>query len=588
MVSLVKLIRKLPFMDLRKYRKADFLPDLSAAGAVTLMVVPQGIAYALIAGLPPAMGLFAAALPVIIGSLFRSSRHVITGPVNAISVLVGASVIAETTGDPVQIALSLALLTGLMQVAAGSLRLGALLDYVSRPVLLGFTTGAAVLIAAGQLPNLTRTGNESGNLINRLYGWYSHLGGAHLPSILIAISTAVVIIGIRRFWPRLPAATVAIIGTTAMSMTMGWSEMGIRVVSDLTPVPRGFPSLTIPTVANITQLIPLAGACTVLSLVETSAIARSLSIRTGQRISISTEFIGEGLANITASFFGGYPTAGSLSRSTLNHGAGAKTRLAGILSGCMVILVLVFFGNLVDYTPIASLAGLLFVVAYNLIEHHEIRQVLNSHFADRIAFTATMLGAWVLHLDQAIYLGVGISLVLFLQRLRVLAIREIGFDDSGRPREVTRQPEAGSSVKQCRSIHLVNLEGSLFFGAACQLESALDELIREPSLKVLILRLKRTQHIDITAAHVLSDIANQLRQQNRTLILVGVQPAALRWMGRTGVADQIGRENLFPTMPGRWFRALEASVVRALEKTGKHACGDNCPLHEWLRARKNT
>jgi SulP family sulfate permease len=578
-------LHRLPFLDLAGYSRQWLLADLSAALALTFLVIPQGIAYALIAGLPPAMGLYAAGLPVVIGSLMRSSRHAITGPTNAVSLLVSSMFLGMVDADPLVKATTLAFLVGLIQLSAGVLRLGALIDYLSRPVLLGFVTGAGILIGAGQLHNATRTPRPHGhNLFARLADWASALPDAHLASVGIALGCVLIVVVLRRIDRRIPSATVVMIGATALSMIFDWRAAGVRTVADISPVTAGLPPLSIPSLGAAAELLPLAAATAMLSLVETSAVARSIASRTGHRVDITFEFIGEGLANLTAAFCSGYPTAGSLSRSSLNEAAGAKSRLAGISHGVMVLIVLASLGSLVNHTPIACLAGILFVVAWRLVELHDIRRTLGSHWGDRLTFLSTLAATWFLHLDQAIYLGVALSLVMFLRQERMLSVRDLVFDTDGRLRDVAFEPRHDPRLSMCQSIHMVNLEGPMFFGAASELSSVLSEIILHRQTQVLVLRLKRTDDIDVTTALMLEEVALRLREQGRQLVLVGMRDGAMKLLRGTGVARELGPENLFPSEP-RWYAAMEGALRHSLHIVSPHACGDDCAIEAWLAQR---
>jgi SulP family sulfate permease len=580
-----KSLRYLPFLDLRSYRSQDLLPDISAALAITFLAVPQAVAYAIIAGLPPVMGLYAATVPVVVGSLFRSSRLVVTGPTNAVSLLVGSALLGSVEGDPYAKATTLALMVGVLQLSAGVLRLAALLDYISKPVLLGFITGAGLLIGTGQLHHATRTAEPEGHLLfTRLWLWAQDLPGAHWPSLALALGCVVLVVGLRRLDRRIPGATVAMVGATALSMIFDWSAAGMEVVSDIAPVRAELPTFSLPSAASAQELLPIAGAVAMLSLVETSAVAKAIAARSRQRLDTTVEFIGEGLANITASLFSGYPTAGSLSRSSLNEVVGGRTRLAGVAAGLLALLVLRFLGELINYTPIACLAGILFVVAWRLVEVHDIRRTLGSHWGDRLSFLVTLLATWMLHLDEAIYLGVGLSLVMFLRKERLLSVRDLVIDADGRMRDVAFAPIHGPEVDVCRAIHMVNLEGPMFFGAASELSSMLDFVTRHRQTRVLVLRLKRTDDLDVTTALILEEVASQLQSEGRQLILVGMREHAMRILEGTGVAASIGEENLFPS-EDRWYAALEDALRRALRLVGEHPCGDSCAIRGWLEVR---
>lgn len=587
--------RALPLADLRSWRPSDLGPDLAAALAVTVLSVPQGVAYALIAGLPPAAGLYAATIPALVGSLFRSSRHVIAGPTNALSLLVGgavASLTAELGASPVEVAVSLAMVVGIFQLAAGLLRLGALVDYISNPVVLGYITGAGVLIGVGQLPNVTATPMESGHLAHRLWTWAQGLQGADPLAVGVALGTTAVVVGLRLVDKRIPGSILAMALGIAASLVFDLQGRGLQVVADIAPVPASLPPWTLPSLQHWHALVPFAVAATVLSLVESSAVARAIAAQTGDRLDTSAEFAGQGLSNVVAALTGGYPISGSLSRSSLNWKAGARSRLAGVFAGLLVLAVLLVAGPLVDHTPIASLAGLLLVIAWDLVDRQRIRMTLKSGLGDVAAFAVTLLGAWTLDLDKAIYLGVVISIVLFLRRARLLTVRELAVDHRTRLREATSEiapdddelPALSEGFHACPQIRILHVEGSLFFGAASELQHMLDVATSDELIRVLVVRLKRCQGLDVTTAEVLSATAAQMRQQGRHLLLVGMRPPVMERMEALGLVEAMGRDHLFPTEPG-WFVAMDHALERALVLLGPHCDHETCPIEDYLELR---
>ncbi len=570
------MTRFLPFLELRDYSGDDARADSQAAIAVAFLSVPQAVAYAVIAGLPPAMGLYAAAVPAIIGSLMRSSRHVVAGPSNAVSLLVGMS-IAATTADPIVAATTLALMVGLIQVMAGVLSLGAIVDYISSAVVLGYIAGAGVLIVIGQLPNITATPAAKGDVVSRIASWLADLGDANALAVALALGTAGGMLLLRRFAPKAPAAIIAMGIGIALSWGFDLGGRGLPMVRDLSPVPQGLPPLTLPDLDAWRILMPAAVAAAVLSLIESAAVARSIAARTGQRLDTSVDFVGQGLSNLAAAFTGGYPISGSLSRSALNEEGGARTRAAGALSGVFMLVILLFLGPIVDLTPVATLAGVLLVVALGLIDVERIREVVAAGRGDALAFVVTLLGTWTLPLDQAIYLGVGISLVMFLRKARLLTVRELRFDDAGKLAEASDEAQ----TTRCQAIRILHIEGSLFFGAANELRMALDAHLADPDVKVLILRLKRARDLDATTAAVLASTHERMQNAGRTLLLVGMRPPMMGALERTGLAEQLGDEALFPTRP-TWFAAMGAAVEHAARLAGEH--GEGCPVRRWVRA----
>ena len=584
----------LPFLDLRDYRFRSLPRDLLASPTVTFLDIPQGVAYAMIAGLPPVMGLYAAAVPAIVGALFRSSRHVVTGPTNALSLLVGSAVAAEVArggASPMEVGITLAFLVGVMQFVAGILRLDALADYISQPVVRGYISGAAILVIIGQLPNATGTDRFAGSPASMLGSWFHSLPEASLLAALFAAGTVVLVVGLRRVAPRLPATIIVMLLSIVLAQLFRLSDAGLQLVADLAPLPTGLPPLTLPHFGLWSTLLPAAMACAVLSLVESSSVARTLAARSGQRLDMATEFAGQGLANIAAAFSGGYPVSGSLARSALNQQAGAQSRLSAMFCGFMMLAVLLFFGPVVNQTPIASLAGLLFVLAIDLIAFERIRVILRGTLGDRAAFLTTLVGTWLFPLDQAIYIGVGISILLFLRRARLLTAREMTIGEKGRFREVDQidlereEPgQPGQTSQRCSAIRILNLTGPLFFAASGELQAMLDRLSTAPGVRVVILRMRQTQGLDITIARLLEASQAQLAQNGKTLLLLGLRSDAMQLFEKTDIAAQIGPENLFPAQSG-WFTAMEAALRRALALAGEHDCGAACPFATYLTAQ---
>jgi sulfate permease, SulP family len=562
----VSLRSILPLPPISRYSLRDLPADLSAALAVCFLAVPQGLAYATIAGLPPAMGLYAAAVPTIVGSLFRSSRFVVAGPTNALSLLVGAAVATGLGGDPVGVALTLALMVGAMQLAAGLLRLGVVVDYISGPVVLGYITGAAVLIGAGQLYNVTDTAGPRGNLVTTVAGFVPTVSAASWLAVGMAGGTVLLVVALRllarRIQRRIPDAMVAMLAALTLNVGLGLERHGLHVLADLAPIPAGLPAPYLPVLADLGALMPVAVAAAVLSLVESSAVARSLAARTGERLDASTEFVGQGLANLTAGVWGGYPVSGSLSRSALTEQSGAKSRLAGILSGVLMIGVLLAFGPVLDHTPIASLAGLLLVVAWDLVDVRRIVRTLRASKSDALALAVTVISTWTLELDTAIYMGVGVSVVLFLRRTRVMVVREMFRDDEGRWQEcLTRQHDVPGRLP---GIRILQAEGPLFYGSVGELTTVIDDVMRDERARVIILRLKRAQGMDATVAAALAETARRAKREGRWFMLVALDQRQMDVLVRSGAAEAFPLEHLW-MVRGRRFEALELACRLAQE-----------------------
>ncbi len=535
----------LPLTDLSTLRFQDVRADLVAAMTVTFIAIPQGVAYAMIAGLPPAVGLYASFLPAIVGALFRSSRHVITGPSNALSLLVGtgvaAALAASSGGDPETVALgaavAMAFLVGVFQVSAGALRLGVLVDYISTPVVAGYITGAGVLIGIGQLPNATGTAGGSGSAPERILAWLADVASASPITVAVALGTTVAIATLRRIDKRIPAALLVLAAATIATWLFDLGPRGLSRIYDLSPTPSGLPTITLPDLEGWRALLPFAVAATVLSLVESAAVARTLSIKSGQRLDLSTEFTGQGLANIAASVSSGYPTSASLARSTLNINSGARSRLSGVLTGVLVGASLLFFAPAIDYTPIAALAGLLFVLAWDLVDVARIRSIVLGRPSDAIAFAATVIGTWVLSLDQAIYFGVVLSLFFYLRRARFLRTSYLRRTPDGGIAETSEPPDDSTLV--------IDVNGQLFFAAVRELDAAIEAAVANEATRCVILRLRRALGMDVTVALRLAEVATNMRESGKRLVLTGVGSKTRRLLDRVGALEQIGAANVY-------------------------------------------
>ena len=552
--------------------------ELWPATSVAFLAVPQGLAYATIAGLPPVVGLYASMIPPVVGGILRSSRHVVTGPTNALSLLVGAAVVSTHHGDPVQVALALAVMVGLIQIVAGLLRLGRVVGYVSTSVVLGYITGAALLIGAGQLSNLTGTDGVRGTLWTMARGWSAGLADTSGVSVLVGAATLVIFAGVRwinaRTDKKYPGALIALGTMTFASWAMELEQRGLRVVSDISEISSGLPPFTRPSAELWPELLPLAVACAVLSLIESSSVARAIAGRTGDVIDSSREFFGQGMANLAAGLFSGYPVSGSLGRSALNEQAGAQTRWSSVMSGVVLFTLVVFAGGAINHTPIASLAGILFVIAFDLVDATRIHRAIRASWGDAVAFGVTLIGTCSIRLDLAIYLGISMSLILHLRRARMLVIRELVLTSEGRMHEgaphdeAPTRPESTQAIvaadqQRCRKVRILHVEGALFFGSAPELGAALDKMSHEDDLVALVVRLKRTSGMDASCADELSATAARMRERGRHLVLAGLNREAYRVLERSGALESIGEENVFETQE-TWLMALDAARVHAM------------------------
>ncbi|MEJ2403642.1 MAG: SulP family inorganic anion transporter, partial [Candidatus Thiodiazotropha sp.] len=408
------LRRFLPFLLwLPRVNRKTFKSDLVAAITGAIVVLPQGVAFATIAGMPPEYGLYAGMVPAIIAALFGSSWHLVSGPTTAASIVLFSSL--STLAEPgsaeyVQLALTLTLMVGAIQLFMGVARLGTLVNFISHSVIVGFTAGAAVLIAASQLKNFFGVALPRGvGPVETLHALYLHAGDINSYATLVGVSTLLAGILMKRFLPRFPYMIGALFVGSLLSVLLDAPAHGIATVGAL---PSQLPPLSMPSfdLNTFRELAPTAFAVTLFALTEAVSIARSIAIRAGQHINGNQEFIGQGLSNMVGGFFSGYVATGSFNRSGLNYEAGAKTPLAAILAGVFLMGIVLLVAPLAAYLPNAAMAGVLLLVAYGLIDVHHIRKILKASRTEATVMSVTFLSALFLDLEFAILLGVGLSL----------------------------------------------------------------------------------------------------------------------------------------------------------------------------------
>ena len=402
--------------------KADALAALTGA----VVVLPQGVAFATIAGMPPEYGLYAAMVPAIVAALFGSSRQLVSGPTTAASIVLFSSLSALAVPGSaayVQYALTLTFMVGAIQLVMGLARLGTLVNFVSHSVIVGFTSGAAVLIAASQLKNFLGLQMPGGLRFHEILAHlWQLLGDIDPDSVVVGLATLAVGIAFRRYWPRFPYMIAALLAGGLLSGIIEFftyagflhpvsGESGLRLVGT---VPATLPPLSAPdfSLHSFTQLGPVALAVTLFALTEAVSISRSLAARTGELVDGNQEFVGQGLSNIVGSFFSAYVATGSFNRSAVNAESGARTPVAAILAGVLLVGLVLAVAPLLAYLPMPAMAAILFLVAWGIVDVHHIRTIVRASASDAAVLWATFAATLLFPLDFAIILGVFLSLII--------------------------------------------------------------------------------------------------------------------------------------------------------------------------------
>ena len=513
-----------------------------------LLVLPQGFAFATLAGLPPEYGLYTAIVPVIVAALFGSSLHLVSGPTAALSIVIFATIsplAVPGSAAYIQLVFSLTFLCGVLMLVMGFARLGFLVNFISHSVVIGFTAGAAVLIAASQLKNFFGvSAAASASFIETLSRFAQALPGFNPYVFSVGVITLLAGIGTRRYLPKLPHMISAMLaGSVYAAALQAAFGTGIGVAT-VDAIPRSLPPLSMPALSmqTLRDLAAIALALTMLSLTEAIAIARSVALKSGQRIDSSQEFIGQGLANLLGSFASGYVSSGSFTRSGVNYSAGAKTPLAPVFSALFLVLTLIAFAPLVRFLPIASMAAILLMVAYALIDTHHIMMIARTSRAEAAILLATFLATLFLHLEFAIYVGVLLSLIVFLER-------------TARPtlRNAVPAPGVGSyhfiaqtNEPDCCQLKMVFIDGAIYFGAVDHVQRHLREIDAEhPAHKHLLVLAPGINFVDSSGAELLAQEARRRKAMGGALYFHRLQPPVIETLERAGHLQEIGRENLF-------------------------------------------
>jgi SulP family sulfate permease len=535
------------------------------------------MAYALIAGFPPAAGLATAVAASILGAAFGSSEFLVNGPTNAISVMLAANAaLFAAQGDPVQAIILLTLFIGVVQCIAGLLRVGTLTRFVSEPVLIGFTAGAGAYIVVNQLPAFL--GIRRANIVQDLWGLpvvksavfdllrlLRSLELINWTTASLAFFTFVVVRVVqqleRRIGRRLPGPFIAVVLATfvvwALGLDQGDPANRVRVVRDIEPLTRHLPGLHLPHI-DLDVLRALLGPALAIGLmgsVEAIAIGKTLAVRAGHGFDASRQLFGEGMCNIGAALVGGFASSGSFSRTAVNFEAGAVTRMSCILSGVLVMALVLIGAPLANMIPIAALAGTLVHIGLKLIDVARLRAVFGTTTADRTVLLATFGSVlFTEHLENALFIGIAVSVYYALRRAEGFKLRALYEGEDGSLRELS-----DGELDRVSDVLVLNLQGELFFAAADELQAELVRML-DTGAKVIVLRVQEAYNMDATTGVALAHVAEQARKRGGRLLICGVRSGMLGTLERAGLIESIGKDAIFPAE--REVLAATRSAIR--------------------------
>lgn len=565
-----------PVRLIQSYNRQDLFDDVLASLTIAVVLLPQAIAFALIAELPPQVGLYTAIVGGIVGAMWSSSRQIHTGPANAISLLVLSSLaVMVTPGTPEFIVAAgmLAVMAGIFQLTMGLARLGMLVNFVSHSVIVGFSSGAAILIVVNQVRRLLGLEFSSHTLVETLYGVLVTILDTHWPTAALGFGTIGVIIFIRKINPKLPAALISMVLASTIVYLFALNQRGVDVIGQLPNSLPPFANLPIFDINFIARLSTGALAIGAIGLVQTTAISRAISARTGQRTDSNQEFIGQGLANIASGFFSGYACSGSFAISAIHLKSGAKTQLSSIFSALLVLIVLFTIAPLAAFLPRTALAGVLIVTAYGMIDRAEIRRIWQSTRGDAIIMLTTFTGTLFLSLEFAVLAGILLSFAHYIMKTSVPRVYAVLPDENFSHFVQQRADQA-----PCPQLGIIKISGDLYFGAVSHVEEMiLEHLDRHPNQRFLLFRMHGVNQCDFSGIHMLETIRHTCQERGGDIFFMKVQPPSMALMKTTGFYDQLGADH---------FLKEEEAIGYLFHKLIDPAiCIYECPVRAFLECQ---
>ncbi|MFK7849671.1 MAG: SulP family inorganic anion transporter [Akkermansiaceae bacterium] len=578
--------------DFRKYTNGDFRCDLKAAFNGTLLALPQAIAYAAIAGLDIIYGVISAAIAPMVAPFFASSRFNVLGPTNATAFMLFSffAVNPDLRERVPQLLPILVLLIAICSMVGATLKVADLLQYVSRSVLVGYMAGAAVLIIGNQLKPLLGLSDlvdseKTGTFFGLIWELLKLFGQIDWVPVAIGAGTLLIYLAFKKWKPKWPAFSIALVFGSAIFGPLihfgigpfqGQATFTTFGFSELAPsLPDIFRSDIF---GDISALMGLALAIAFLASLENSLMAKSISSQTGERPNSNQDMLAVGFSNLGSAIAGGMPASGSLTRSTLNFRSGAATKAAPIYTGIFTLILVIMIAwsreagiNILDYIPKAALAALVIAISFSLFNIRQIRICLRSTSDDAIVISLTLLATLLAPLHVAIFIGVAISITLFLRRASKPHLKEYEFNDEGELRE-----KESSGARPIPAISIVHVEGDLFFGASELFRTQIQRTAADPAIKLIILRLKNARHLDATSVMALEELVTYLRKQGRHLLISGATKDVYKVLKRSGVLEMLqeganrkeGESNIFLTMPSNPNISTRDALKRAQQLLG--------------------
>jgi len=552
--------------------------DLLAGITLSLVLIPQSMANAQLANLPPYYVFYASFVPIMVGALFGSSRQLSTGPVALVALMTAAVLepLSKSGQDYITLAIMLALLVGLFQFGLGLLRLGTLVNFLAHPVVLGFTNAAAIIISTSQIDKLFGvTVARGGAHYERMWRmWETISVGFHTPTLIMGVSAIVLLVIFRWISPQIPNVLIVALSATAISWLIGFEKIyGGLVVGN---IPEGIPSFALPIIdwGILPSMLSATITISLIGYMETISIAKAIATQTRQRIDANQELLAQGLSNIAGSFFRSFPVSGSFVRSAVTLRAGGQTGFASVVAGLVVVMLLLFFTPMLYHMPLAILAAIVMVSVTSLLHVAPIKRAWQVHRHDGIVavvtFVLTLLSAP--HLDVGITIGVGLSLVLYLYRTMKPRVAVLSRHPDGALRDAQV-----NALDTCDIMAMARFDGSLYFGSSGAFEDMMLTCVAQnPHLRYVIVDAEGINQLDATGEEMLVGVVQRLKEAQVAVLFARTKKQIIDALTRTGSLEQIGKEQFFAT-PDLAIQSVWAKLDG--EFPCHHLCPGECPLH---------
>ncbi len=532
-----------PFVSwLKDYDSGKLSKDFIAGLTVAIVLIPQAMAYATLAGLPPVYGLYASFLGTAVAALWGSSRHLSSGPVALVSFLTLTALIPMAEPESpefIGFAIVLALIIGLVQLLMGVFKLGFIMNFISHSVVAGFTTAAAIIIASTQIPNLFGFSVEKHEYVFlNFYEIIKSIPSTNLLTLAIGfVSVLLIVLAKKRISNSFPAGLIVMAIGISLSYFLNLEARGVAVVGDIN-AQISLPAIPKLSFGNVLALLPSALIISIVGFLEAYAVSKSISSKTKQKLDIDQELIGQGLGNVASSLFKGYPIAGSFSRTAVNVSAGAATGISSVFVSLFVLITILFFTPLLYFLPKAILAAVVIAALVDLIEFSKFKETFNLSGTDGIVITTTFLFSFILKPDSAIFIGILVSLILFLRMTINADVIELAFEiEKERFRKIT----FGNQHKVFPNILILRIDMSIFFANAAKIEQQIEELIEQKGeeLEHVVINFSGVNNVDVSGCEELADFFDELNEKGLKLYSMYRKQQVRDIMRRAGLQDNL-------------------------------------------------